>query len=123
MGEGATKFEYRSKNCKPSSVQEEIKCRLRSGNACYRSVQNFLSASLLSKNLKIEISRNIILPLVLYGCETWSLILMEERRLKVSGNRVLRRTFKPKRNEVTGNGENYIMRSLMICTPHPILFG
>ena len=66
--------------------------------------------------------RTIILPFVLYGCETWSLTLREERRLRVFENRVLRRIFGPKRDEVTGNGENCIMRSLMICT-HPIQFG
>jgi hypothetical protein len=64
-----------------------------------------------------------ILPVVLYGCETWSLTLREERRLKVFENRVLSRIFGTKRNEVKWNGENYIMRSLMICTAHPILFG
>jgi hypothetical protein len=57
---------------------------------------------LLSKNLKIKIHRNIILPVVLYGCETWSLTLREERRLRVFENRVLRRTFGLKRDEVTG---------------------
>ena len=62
-------------------------------------------------------------PVVLYRCETWSLTLIQERRLRVSENRVLRRIFRPKRDEVTGSGENCIMRSLMICTPHPILFG
>jgi hypothetical protein len=62
---------------------------LKSGNACYHLVQNLLSSSLLSKNLKIKIYRNIILP-VLYGCETWSLILMEEHRLRVFENRALR---------------------------------
>jgi hypothetical protein len=77
---------------------------------------------LLSKNLKIKIYRNIILPVVLYGCEAWSLTLREERRL-VFENRELRRVFGPKRDEVTGNGENYMMRSLMICTPYPILCG
>jgi len=51
------------------------------------------------------------------------LTLREERRLRVFENRVLRGIFGPKRDEVTGDGENYIMRSLMICTPHPILFG
>ena len=81
-----------------------------------------LSSSLLTKNLKIKIYRTIILPIVLYGCETWSLTLREERRLRVFENRVLRRIFGPKKDEVTGSGENYIMRSLMICTPHPILF-
>ena len=63
----------------------------------------------------------MILPAVLYGCETWSLTLREESRLRVF--RVLRRVFGPKRDEVTGNGENYIMRSLVICTPHRILCG
>jgi len=58
-----------------------------------------------------------ILPVVPYGCETWLLTLREERRLRVFENRVLRRVFGPKRDEVTGNGENYIMMSLVICTP------
>ena len=58
-----------------NSIAEEIKSRLRSGNACYHSAQNLLFSRLLSKNLKIKIYRNIILPVVLYGCETWSLIL------------------------------------------------
>ena len=71
-------------------------------NACYYSVQNFLSFSLLSKKLKIKIYRTVILPVVLYGCETWSLTLREERRLRVFENRVLRRVFGPKRDEVTG---------------------
>ena len=57
---------------------------------------------LIFKNLKIKIYRTIIFPVVLYGCETWSLKLMEERRLRVSENRVLRRVFRPKRDEVTG---------------------
>jgi hypothetical protein len=58
-----------------NSIQEEIKDRLKSGNACCHSVQNLLSSSLLSKNLKIKIYRTIILSVVLYGCETWSLTL------------------------------------------------
>jgi hypothetical protein len=66
------------------------------------SVQNLLSFRLLSKNLKIKIYRTIILPVVLYGCENWSLTLREERRLRVFENRVLRREFGPKRDEVTG---------------------
>jgi len=56
----------------------------------------------LSKNIKIKIYRTVILPVVLYGCETWSLTLREERRLRVFENRVLRRIFGPKRDEVTG---------------------
>jgi len=85
-----------------NSVQEEIKSRLRSGNACYHSVQNLLSSSLLSKNMMIKIHRTIILPVVLYGCETWSLTLKEERRLRMFENRVLRMILRPKRDEVTG---------------------
>jgi len=69
---------------------------MKSGNTCYHSVQNLLSSSLLSKNLKIMVYRSIILP-VLYGCETWSLTFREEHRL-----RVLRRIFGPERDEVTG---------------------
>jgi hypothetical protein len=65
-------------------------------------VQDLLSSSLLSKNVKIKIYRTIILPVVLYGSETWSLTLKEERRLSVFENRVLRRIFGPKRDEVTG---------------------
>src|SRR5215471_14998486 len=84
-----------------NSIQEEIKSRWKLGNACYHSVQNLLSSRLLSKNLKIKIYRTIILP-VLYGCETWSLTLREEHRLMVFENRVLRRVFGPKRDEVTG---------------------
>ena len=85
-----------------NSIPEEIKSRLRLGNACYHSVQNILSSGLLSKNLKIKIYRTIILPVVLYGRETWSLILREERKLRVFENMVLRRIFGPRGDEVTG---------------------
>jgi len=85
-----------------NSIAEEIRSRLRSGNACYHSVQNLLSSGLLSKNLKITIYRTIILPVVLYGCETLSLTLREERKLRVFENTVLRRIFGPRRDEVTG---------------------
>jgi hypothetical protein len=61
-----------------SSIHEEIKSRLKSGNACCHSVQNLLSSSLLSKSVKIWLYRSIILPVVLYECETWSLTLREE---------------------------------------------
>ena len=83
-------------------LQEEIKSRSKLGNACYYSVQNLLSSSLLSKKLKIKIYRTTILPVVPYGCETWSLTLREKRRLRVFEFRVLRRVFGPKRDEVTG---------------------
>jgi len=85
-----------------NSIAEEIKSRLRSGNACYHSVQNLLSSRLLSINLKTEIYRTIILPVVLHGCETWSLTLRKERKLSVFENMVLRRILGPRRDEVTG---------------------
>ena len=75
------------------SIPEEIKSRLRLVNACYYSVQNLLSSRLLSKNLKIKIHRTVILPIYFYGCETWSLTLREERKLRVFENTVLRRIF------------------------------
>jgi len=81
------------------SLQEEIKSRLKSVNACYHSVQNLLSSRLLSKNLNIKIYRTKILPLVLCGCETWSLTLREERRQRVLENRLLR-IFGSRRDDV-----------------------
>jgi len=78
-----------------NSIQEETKSRLKTGNACYHLVQNPLSSRLLSKHLEIMIYRTIILLVVLYGCETWSLTLRKERRLSVFENRVLRRIFGP----------------------------
>jgi len=65
-------------------------------------VQNLLSSTLLSKNFKIKVYATIILPIVLYECETWLLTLREERRPRVFENRVLRRIFVPRRDEVTG---------------------
>jgi hypothetical protein len=84
-----------------NSTQEEIKIKLKSGNACCYSVQNLLFSSLLSKNLKIATYRTVILSFVLYGCETWSLTLRKEGRLRVCENRVLR-IFGSKRDKVTG---------------------
>jgi hypothetical protein len=82
-----------------NDIHNEINSRLNSGNACYYSVQNLLSSRLISKNLKIKIYKTVILPVVLYGCETWSLTSGEEHRLKVFENRVLRRIYGPKREE------------------------
>jgi len=103
-----------------NSIQEEYKGRLKSGNAGYYLVQNILSLSLLSKNLKIKVYRTLILPVVLYGCETWSLTLREERRLRVFEIRVLRRIYGPKRDEVTGEWRKLHKEELngLYCTPN-----
>jgi hypothetical protein len=79
-------------------IQEEIKWRLN----CYHSVQNILSTRLVSKNVKIGTYKIIILSVVVYRCETWSLTLREDHRLRVLENRVLRRIFGSKRDEVIG---------------------
>jgi hypothetical protein len=80
----------------------------------------FLSSSLLSKNLKIKIYRTIILPVVLYECETWSLISREERRLREFENRVLRAIFGPKSDKVTRNWRKLHNEELntLYCSPN-----
>jgi hypothetical protein len=96
-------FRYLGMTVKNQNLtQEEIKRRLNSSNAYNNLVQNHLSSRLLYKHVKIRIYRTVILSLVLYGCETWSLTLREEHRLKVFENRVLRRLFRPNREEVIG---------------------
>jgi hypothetical protein len=83
-------------------IHEEIKIRINLGNAYYHSVQSLISTRLLSKSIKVKIYKTAILPLVLYECETWSLTLREEHRLRVFENRELKRIFGSKREEVTG---------------------
>jgi hypothetical protein len=83
-------------------IREEIKGRLNSGNSSYHSVQKFLSSHLLSKNVRVRIYKTIILPVVLYVCETWFLTLGEEYKLRVFENTVLSRIYVLKRNDVTG---------------------
>jgi hypothetical protein len=72
------------------------------------------------KNVKVRIYKIIILPVILCGCETWSLIVREEHKLRVFENRVVRRIFGPKRDGVTESGENCITRSFIICTLHHV---
>jgi hypothetical protein len=115
--ENVAQFRYLGKTIiNQKLIQEEIKRRLNSGNACYHSVQNLLSSCLLSKIIKIRIYKTIILLVVLYGCKTWSLILREGHRLRVFENRVLKRIFGPKNDEVTGGWRNCIMRYFKTCT-------
>jgi hypothetical protein len=102
-------------------MQEEIKSRLNSGNACYHSVQNLLSSRLLSRNVKVKIYKTIILPVVLYGRETWSLTLREEHRLRVFENRVLKRIFGPKMDEVTGEWRKLHSEKLHILYSSPYI--
>jgi hypothetical protein len=97
-----------------NDIRDEIKSRLNSGNTCYYSVQNLLSSHFILKNLKIKICGTVILPVVLYGCKTWSLTLGEEHRLRVFENRVLRKM---------GHGEDCIMMSFMTCILCQILLG
>jgi hypothetical protein len=87
---------------KQNSIQEEIKRILTSGSACYFSVQNLLSPDPLPENLKIRICKPMILHVLLYWYETWSLTLREEYRLRMAENKVLRRIFGPKRDGVMG---------------------
>jgi hypothetical protein len=77
----------------------------------------------MTKNKMIKMYTIIILPVVLHGCESLSLTLREKRRLSVFENRVMIRVFGPKSGKGTRSGESCIMRSLMICIPHPIFFG
>jgi len=115
-GHGETKICF-----KVIHLYDEIKSSLNSWNVCYYSVQTVLSSCLISKNLNIKIYKTVILPDVLYGCETWSVTLGGEYRLKVFENRVLRKTFGPKREE--GHGENCIMMNFITCILHRILLG
>jgi hypothetical protein len=82
-----------------NDIHDEMNSRLNSGNACCYSIQNLLSSRLISENLKIEIHKTVILPVVLCGFGIWSLTLREEHRLRVFENRVLRCIFGPEREE------------------------
>jgi hypothetical protein len=82
-------------------MHEVIKSRLNLGNAFYHSVQNYFSSCPLSKNIKVKIYKTIILPVVLYGCETWC-----SHSVRVFENRVLRRIFQSRMDDVMGEWRN-----------------
>jgi hypothetical protein len=97
-------------------MHKDIKSRLNSGKACYHSAARLLSSNLLSRYVKVKTYKTIILPVVLYGHETWSLSLTEEHRLRVFENMVLTKIFGPKRQEVTRKrrklqNENFTIRT------------
>jgi hypothetical protein len=93
-------IEYSPWNC--GEVQIFGNDRLNSGNACNHSVQNLLPSCLLSETVEIIIYKSVTVPVVLYGCETWSLKLREEYALRIFENRVLKRISVPKMYEIIG---------------------
>ncbi|KAJ4432786.1 hypothetical protein ANN_21425 [Periplaneta americana] len=94
-----------------NDTREEIKRRINMGNACYYSVEKLLSSSLLSKNLKVRIYKTVILPVVLYGCETWTLTLREEHRLRVFENK-----------RIKGNRYNHVITMFRIYVSRRIYY-
>ena len=85
-----------------NDIREEIKRKISIGYACYYSLEKILSSPLLSKKLKVNTYKTIILPVVLYGCETWSFTLREEHRLRLFENKILRKIFGAKKDEIIG---------------------
>jgi hypothetical protein len=118
--ENVAQFNYSDTIVKNQNlIQEGVKRRLHLDKTCYHSVQKVTSSHLLPINVKTRIYITIILPVVLYGCETWSLPLREEHRLRVFEKRVLRRIFGPKRDEVIGGWRKLHNEELLnlYCSP------
>ncbi|KAJ4451247.1 hypothetical protein ANN_02708 [Periplaneta americana] len=118
--EEAEKFKYLGATVTNiNDTREEIKHRIIMGNACYYSIEKLLSSSLLSKNLKVRIYKTVILPVVLYGCETWTLTLREEQRLRVFENKIFGKIFGANGNEVTGEWRKLHNAELHAMYPSP----
>lgn len=101
-------------------IKRDIYSRFNAGNSCLHSVQCLLSYSLLSTNKKIKICRNIILPVLLYGCETWFLRL-REHKLSVFENRVLMKEFRPEMDDVTQEWRRLHKEEVYgLCSPNII---
>ena len=101
--ENVEKFKYLGVTVRnTNNICEEIKWRINMGNSCYYSCEKILSACLLFKKLKVNTYKTIILPVAFYDCETWSLTLREEHRLRVFKNKVLRKILGAKRDGITG---------------------
>ena len=103
-----------------TNIREEIKRRINMGNACYYSLEKILSSHLLSKKLKVKTYKTIILPVVLYGCETWSLTLREEQTLRVFEKST--KLFGVNKDEITGEWRNmhYVVLHALYSTPNII---
>ena len=93
------------------------------GNACYYSLEKNLSPRLLSKKLKVNTYKTIILPVVFYSCETWPLALREEHGLRVFENKVFRKIFGVKRDEITGEWRKLHNAELYACILRLTLLG
>jgi hypothetical protein len=112
---------------KPYNVTNDSKTRKLNDTEVRECLLQFGAKSfisqMLSKNIKLKLYIIVILPFVLYGCESWSLKLRDKHRLTVFENRMQRKIFRPKRDEVIGKREDNTRRSSMICIPQQILFG
>ena len=98
-----------------NDIRKEIKRKINMGNACYYSLERVLSSHLLSKKLKVNTYKIIILPIMLYGRETWSLTAREEYRLRVFDNKVLRKILGLRETKLLENEESCILLSYIHC--------
>ncbi len=101
-----------------NKIRVEINRRMHSSNACFCAVNGLLKSKLLSKNVKVRVYKTIIMPVLLYGCETWALTKAHENRFRVFENKVLRKIFGQKETKRPGNGGSCTMTSCTTDTRH-----